>query len=499
MDPITREEMYLAAAAGYDVEPPEPITRKEVFLAKLAGMDVETPAPFTRRERFIEEAAVASNKAVIEPLQITENGAYTAPAGVDGYNPVTVNVDPTKVTILREQEISGFAPNSSYGGLYTKHFNFGSEMDAFEIVKGEEYLVHWDGEPYTVIAMDASAVLPGAVFLGNGALMGLGGNGEPFAIGATQLGATFFGLTDPASTHSVGIWQKITQEIKLQDKTITENGEYAADSGFDGLGKVTVDVAGSGGGNLPTGVYLEQIQPLVPNNQSAYYYSLNDELYAINKSIYKLVNGAWVSVVSGHEFYADAGLGVVLNGKIHLLGYYHEVFDGSAITRMNNTGIDNPQGCFAYENKLYLAKDSTGYWEWNETDDSWIKTGITYTGVPVIYKGEPYSLYNGKLYKIDFDNKTTVQVDTIDLNGFYAKCVSAFNGKIILSKGNPSTLINTVLYFYDLESNTLSNGMPLPVLTYLKFYQHNREDRLFGVTTTPYKLHCKMHYINPYG
>ena len=28
----------------------------------------------------------------IEPLTVTENGTYTAPSGVDGYNPVTVNV-----------------------------------------------------------------------------------------------------------------------------------------------------------------------------------------------------------------------------------------------------------------------------------------------------------------------------------------------------------------------------------------------------------------------
>lgn len=119
MDPITREEMYLAAAAGYNVEPPEPITRKEVFLAKLAGMDVETPAPFTRRERFIEEAAMAENNAVIEPLQVTENGTYTAPTGVDGYNPVTVNVPAPEVK-LQDKTISEngeYTADSGFDGL----------------------------------------------------------------------------------------------------------------------------------------------------------------------------------------------------------------------------------------------------------------------------------------------------------------------------------------------------------------------------------------------
>lgn len=42
-------------------------------------------------------------------------------------------------------------------------------------------------------------------------------------------------------THGTG-----SQEIKLQEKTITENGEYTADAGFDGLLKVLVNVAGSG-------------------------------------------------------------------------------------------------------------------------------------------------------------------------------------------------------------------------------------------------------------
>lgn len=39
-------------------------------------------------------------------------------------------------------------------------------------------------------------------------------------------------------------------EIKLQEKTIKENGEYTADSGFDGLLKVLVDVAASGSATI---------------------------------------------------------------------------------------------------------------------------------------------------------------------------------------------------------------------------------------------------------
>ena len=35
-------------------------------------------------------------------------------------------------------------------------------------------------------------------------------------------------------------------EIKLQDKTITENGTYTADSGYNGLGTVTVNVEKGG-------------------------------------------------------------------------------------------------------------------------------------------------------------------------------------------------------------------------------------------------------------
>ena len=37
LTPITRKEMFLAKAAGQDVETPEPITREEMFLTKISG------------------------------------------------------------------------------------------------------------------------------------------------------------------------------------------------------------------------------------------------------------------------------------------------------------------------------------------------------------------------------------------------------------------------------------------------------------------------------
>lgn len=55
--------------------------------------------------------------AVIQPLTITSNGTYTAPAGIDGYNPVTSDVSPLLVpkvitangTYLPPDNVDGFS------------------------------------------------------------------------------------------------------------------------------------------------------------------------------------------------------------------------------------------------------------------------------------------------------------------------------------------------------------------------------------------------------
>lgn len=41
---------------------------------------------------FLSAVDALPDKPTIEPLEVTENGTFTAPSGVDGYSPVTVNV-----------------------------------------------------------------------------------------------------------------------------------------------------------------------------------------------------------------------------------------------------------------------------------------------------------------------------------------------------------------------------------------------------------------------
>lgn len=52
-NPETRQETFLAAAAGESVTLPDPVTRKEAFLAKAAGMSVAEIEPVTREEMYL--------------------------------------------------------------------------------------------------------------------------------------------------------------------------------------------------------------------------------------------------------------------------------------------------------------------------------------------------------------------------------------------------------------------------------------------------------------
>lgn len=71
MEPITREEILIAAAATGKTPSLTPITREEMFLAKAAGMDVNVPEPITRKEMFLSMITGSGNSGeVVDDLEI---------------------------------------------------------------------------------------------------------------------------------------------------------------------------------------------------------------------------------------------------------------------------------------------------------------------------------------------------------------------------------------------------------------------------------------------
>lgn len=88
---------------------------------------------------LVEQISGAASP-VIEPLEVTENGTYTAPAGVDGYSPVTVNVSGGGGEDAILQFISGEVHNFSTtelvgAGQWSPFTNYGFEgyLDLVEL------------------------------------------------------------------------------------------------------------------------------------------------------------------------------------------------------------------------------------------------------------------------------------------------------------------------------------------------------------------------------
>ena len=210
-----------------------------------------TPAPGVDGYNIVE-VNVPNTPVVVQQLEITENGIYNAPDGVDGFNQVTVNVDPTRINIFTKRTVDGFAQEPTFGS-YTPGAVTPPE---FVLETGKTYIVYWDGEEYECKAKAFSGYGVTMSVIGNAEIIGLPSNNEPFLITYNDVlnDSCLFSL-EAVSSHEVGIWEKVVQEIVLQDKTITENGTYSADEGYDGLGSVTVDVAGSGGVNLSDGPF----------------------------------------------------------------------------------------------------------------------------------------------------------------------------------------------------------------------------------------------------
>lgn len=150
MEPITRKEMYLAAAAGQEVALPEPITREEKFLYKIAM-----------------------------------RGGTGGGGGVSSWNDLTDKPFGDMEELLPE---TAFQFDSAMGLFFTP--------TAIDFRYGETYKVKWNGVEYTTVATIGFFTDPYTgkntmpiVVLGNPVALGGENNNLPFAI-AQAMGVT---------------------------------------------------------------------------------------------------------------------------------------------------------------------------------------------------------------------------------------------------------------------------------------------------------------------
>lgn len=153
-----------------------PVTREEMFLAKAAGQDTPELKPITRVERFLQN--------LIDHVKTIGTGGSGGGGATPDWNaaegePGHILNRPfgdMEVYILPKTEVT-FAPQEELGGMNAAIVEF-----AVIPVPGGEYTVEFGGAEYTCTYTDASGDGSTCV-MGNLAALGAGDDtGEPFAV-----------------------------------------------------------------------------------------------------------------------------------------------------------------------------------------------------------------------------------------------------------------------------------------------------------------------------
>lgn len=223
---------------------------------------------------------------------------------------------------------------------------------------------------------------------------------------------------------------KAISTVKNQDKTITENGTYSADDGYTGLGTVTVEVAGAGGGSLPAGLYRKSVGMKPYSGSVTCFFKFNNKLYCISQEVYNdtayhifvFNNGTWVKrVPNATDGWSAANPGQITaiehNGKVHIVSQYtkdHSIWDGVSET-LEPVGVLNcsKKGLFIYNGDLYAVAGHQTYYKLNDDGSKTtytLKLGSFSQPAPFEYNGELYAFDQTYLYKLNLTELTKTVV-----------------------------------------------------------------------------------------
>ena len=202
----------------------EPITRQEKI---IAGQDLE---PITRMEMFLKQfGGGGGGGSVPKPL--------TYDYMPEGYPTKSVQA----TTLMEEQELA-FALNSEIGLYMTQ------PTEAFTVVKGQTYIVNWDGTEYECVGVAVNSIL----FLGNLSIAGAGNDtGDPLIYKRA------FITPDTSASHTISV--KTTAETVTPMASeflpagvgttavrtyVTSTNAYSSDLAYDELSEVLLDHRG---------------------------------------------------------------------------------------------------------------------------------------------------------------------------------------------------------------------------------------------------------------
>lgn len=264
-------------------------------------------------------------KSEIAKIEIPEGGGSSGgtSGGVSSWNDLTDKPFGEETVVAIAEQEHTFAYDSTYGAFAASVLYGGTYPLAFLAV-GDTCVLVWDGTEYKVTVWDASSVMPGYLFVGNGSALGLSGNGEPFIVAWNSYGIGMISLVDTAATtHTVSMYCNVIKHLDNKyldfvDKAETMGTELVAEQAVEGF------ALGSSGFYTAS---LEQTPPLVAGER--YKVIWDGEVY--DYAAFDMDGGVafgniatYIPFAIGFDpFENDMDFTTATSGASHRIGIYH--------------------------------------------------------------------------------------------------------------------------------------------------------------------------------
>lgn len=154
---------------------------------------------------------------VVNELNVTENGTYTPPTGVDGFSPVNVNVPVPVLNSINISENGSYTPPTGVDGYNSIEVDVQPDLETKTVTSNGTYTPSSGYDGFSEFTVNVPAPTYGTLEVGQ--------NGTYFPVG-------------------VDAFNRVDVDVvpNLEVKSITENGTYTPSQGYDGFQSVEVNV-----------------------------------------------------------------------------------------------------------------------------------------------------------------------------------------------------------------------------------------------------------------